>query len=245
MRTHVRRSAALGAALLAAGLLAGVVQPAPAHAALTGCSTDPVVTLSNGVTLEVNVSIQDALNDVTNVSYALDIPTGVTIKSVAYPDGSGGISSLTWTAQNTIGNYDDNTVVTTQTPTISMTAGQTATYGAPAQGHSGQTLHVHMHVALAGGCPTIAPRTLAPTPCIVGARVFMSLAWMCVSRGRVGATAAVMMWDVQRNEPRRRDCPPPSRAGAASGPDAVALTTDDAHRRSRPEPAPAPPPNRS
>jgi hypothetical protein len=156
MRTHVRRRGALGAAILATGLLARVVQPSPAHAALTRCSTDPVVTLSNGVTLEVNVSIQDTLSDVTNVSYALNIPTGVTVKSVAYPDGSGSISTLTWTAKNTIGNYDDNTVVTTKTPNISMTAnfqvtvlpaGQTATYGAPAQGHSGQTLHVHVHVA--------------------------------------------------------------------------------------------------
>ena len=51
----------LGVAVLSAGLLALFSRMAPnTHAAISGCRSDPVVTLSNGVTLDLSTVVDDS-----------------------------------------------------------------------------------------------------------------------------------------------------------------------------------------
>lgn len=151
---HVRRTV-LCTAVLTAGLLAAPLAAPSAHAAVA-CRADPVVTLSNGMTLDLSLSINDTLSDVQHIAYTLHGPLGTSLTSVSFPDGTGAISTVTYVADDTLGNYDGDTIVTTGTK-VSMTAyltplalppgSGTATPTAPAQGHSGQDLHVHLHVA--------------------------------------------------------------------------------------------------
>jgi hypothetical protein len=115
-----------------------------------------VAILSSGAVLDLNLSINDALSDVRHVAYTLHGPAGTSLVAVAYPDGTGAISDVRYLPDDTPGNYDGDTVVTTGTK-VAMTAylavvtlptgGGTPTPAAPAQGHSGQDLHIHLHIA--------------------------------------------------------------------------------------------------
>ena len=108
MHRSLRWLAGLGPVLLLVYALA-----APAARAAVVCRADPVVTLSNGVTLDLQISVQDTLSDVQHVAYTLHGPAGTTLVSVSYPDGTGSISSVQYVADNNTGNYDGDTVVTT------------------------------------------------------------------------------------------------------------------------------------
>jgi hypothetical protein len=142
--------------LLFAALLALAIAGLPRAQAIVGCRADPVVTLSNGAVIDLNLSINDTLSDVLHVHYTLHGPVGTSLVSVSYPDGTGAISDVEYVANDTLGNYDGDTVVTTGTK-VGMTAylsvlqlpisGGTPTPAAPAKGHSGQDLHVHLHIA--------------------------------------------------------------------------------------------------
>jgi hypothetical protein len=116
------------------------------------CRADPVVVLANGITVDLHVSINDTLSDVSHISYVLHGPP-VASAVATYPDGSGSISSFKYVPDDNVGNYDADIVVTTRTM-VSMTGYMDWVVGlgnptptAPAQGHSGQDLHIHMHVA--------------------------------------------------------------------------------------------------
>ncbi len=57
------RRALFGLAVPAAGLLAGTLAPAAAHAAMSS-SGDPLVTLSNGMKVGLSVQMVGALSDI-------------------------------------------------------------------------------------------------------------------------------------------------------------------------------------
>ena len=156
--TRYRLRARIGAAILAAGILAsGPLALNDAHAAIA-CRADPIVQLSNGITVDLHVSINDSLSDVHHINYVLHGPplqssSTVPAYVVSYPDGTGSFSSFTYMPDDNVGNYDADIVVTTGTM-VSMTGyldwvigGGQPTPTAPAQGHTGQDLHIHMHVA--------------------------------------------------------------------------------------------------
>jgi hypothetical protein len=54
----------LGAALLSASLLARSLVAPATHAAISGCRSDPVVTLSNGDALDLHATVTDTYDDV-------------------------------------------------------------------------------------------------------------------------------------------------------------------------------------
>ncbi len=167
--TRRPRRVALGAAALIAGLLAAGPLGAPRHAAAYGfCRSDPIVVLSNGITVDLHVTANDTLSDLRHVSYVLHGPplpaaplapvgalgSGSGWYTAIYPDGTGAISSFQYVPDDNVGNYDAYITVTTGTPNISMTGYMDWVVGtgnptptAPAQGHIGQALHIHMHVA--------------------------------------------------------------------------------------------------
>jgi len=71
----------LGAALLSASLLAHALVAPATHAAIGGCNSDPVVTLSNGDVLDLHATVTDTYDDVEQVSYTLYVPNGVWVTS--------------------------------------------------------------------------------------------------------------------------------------------------------------------
>lgn len=118
-----------------------------------------MVVLSNGAILDLNLLIGTSggtLSDVQHIAYTLHGPKGTSLMATSFPDGTGAISAVTYVADDSLGNYDGNTVVTTGTK-VNITAfltvlslptvGGTPTPAAPAQGHSGQDLHIHFHIA--------------------------------------------------------------------------------------------------
>ncbi len=72
---------AWAAALLAAGVLASPLAP-HAHAAFAACRADPLVTLSNGVSLRLYA---DIATDASQVAYALHGPVGTSVVSAVIP----------------------------------------------------------------------------------------------------------------------------------------------------------------
>jgi len=72
------------AALLAASVLATPLAPR-AHAAFGACRSDPLVTLSNGVTLRLYADIATDASQVQQVAYALHGPVGTSVVSAVIP----------------------------------------------------------------------------------------------------------------------------------------------------------------
>jgi len=71
----------LGVALLSASLLAHSLVAPATHAAIGGCNSDPIVTLSDGNVLDLHATVTDTYDDVEQVSYTLYVPNGVWVTS--------------------------------------------------------------------------------------------------------------------------------------------------------------------
>ena len=83
---RVLRQGALGAAALAAVFLA---VPSRSLAAVA-CRSDPIVILSNGIVLDLSATINDTVDDVTEVRYTLHVPSGIGIVTAISTDGAVG-----------------------------------------------------------------------------------------------------------------------------------------------------------
>lgn len=153
MRSRVRFTRlSFGGAALCGGLLLTSLGAVGVHAAVTACRSDPTVTLSNGAQVTLYEDIADTASDVTGITYQLHIPVGLTVTSVTYSGAiSSSLQSLSVTADENTGNYDAYTVVSTKTPNIAVTAymsgtaNGSTTVSCQTAGHSGQTLHSHLH----------------------------------------------------------------------------------------------------
>src|SRR5437764_5547457 len=77
--TRRARYVLLGTAVLSASLLARSLLAPDTHAAIGGCRSDPVVTLSNGAALDLHASVDDTATDVQQVSYTLSGPKGTSV----------------------------------------------------------------------------------------------------------------------------------------------------------------------
>ena len=81
---------------------------------------------------------------------ALHIPVGLTVNSISYTGAvPASLQSITVSSDENPGNYDAYTVVSTRTSKVSVTAYMSAnsTVSTQTSGHSGQTLHSHLHVS--------------------------------------------------------------------------------------------------
>ncbi len=140
------------AALLAAGLLINAPLVRVAHADISGCRSDPVVALSNGVTVDLSAVIADGAADVRGVAYTLHVPAGLRAVSVAPSGGPlGPKETIAVVADDAPATYDSATVVTTGTRGVAVSATTTlvAATGATlatgtARGRDRQTLRVHL-----------------------------------------------------------------------------------------------------
>jgi hypothetical protein len=147
------RRVLLGAGLVTAGLLAS---PLSAHAAIT-CRADPIVTLSNGMQVQMSDLIYDYASNVSKVAYTLHGPVGTTVTSVSYANTDPGIvETFQYVADNGAGNYDSYAAIYDTTPQVNVqyytTVTNTATGASlsqSAQTHlsaSGAVLHIHLHL---------------------------------------------------------------------------------------------------
>jgi hypothetical protein len=129
----------------AAGIFAGVVNVRAAQ--MVTCRTDPVIRLSNGVTLRLFEDIRDTPRDVTGITYGLEVPAGVRITSISY---SGPVptdlQSVAVAQQDRPGNYEEYAYVQTRARHVTVTAYVTAGARRSARvvGRSNEMLHVHL-----------------------------------------------------------------------------------------------------
>ncbi len=115
--THVKVTVALTALALS------LADRSPAHAEISGCGSDPVVLLSNGVAVDLSAAIDDVATDVQQVAYTLHAPVGTRVVGWQISDGPlGPKETLQFYADNAPNTYGTTTVVYTLTPHISATA---------------------------------------------------------------------------------------------------------------------------
>jgi hypothetical protein len=113
----------LSAALAAATLMAAPLFTPAAGAEIGACYTDPVVVLSNGMTLDISNTINDSYFDVQQVAYTLHAPVGVSVVSVIYTAGPiGPKETLRYYADSTWGRYTITSKVTTGASAVPVTA---------------------------------------------------------------------------------------------------------------------------
>jgi hypothetical protein len=145
-RIHKRCHALPGAALLAAGLLAGTLPASTARAAIGGCRSDPVVLLSSGDILDLRADIGDSATDVGQVAYTLHGPAGTSVITITPSSGLlGPKETFQYMADSAAGSYGVETMVSTLTPHVAVTAAAMAigalwTDSASASGWSQQLL---------------------------------------------------------------------------------------------------------
>ena len=112
----------LGAAVLSASLLAHALVAPATHAAIGGCNSDPVVTLSNGAVLDLHAVVDDAYADIQQVSYTLHAPVGTWVTSEVDTSVLGGKDTFQFRADNPPNTYSATTKVDTLTPQIPVRA---------------------------------------------------------------------------------------------------------------------------
>jgi hypothetical protein len=105
-----------------AGLLACLL-PAPhvAQASIGHCGSDPIVLLSDGTEIDMDVAIDDVSSDVLQVTYTLHAPVGTHV--IATIAGSlGARESWAVLADNAPKTYDTVTLVSTNTSGVQVQA---------------------------------------------------------------------------------------------------------------------------
>ncbi len=139
--------AMLGAAVFSAGLLASLFgAPHHAHAAI-GCRTDPIVTLSNGLVVQLSATVYDNPSDINAVTYTLHAPAGTSVVNVVYPVDPNNIpQTFNFYADNPAGTWDSYTYVDTKTTGVSVTAtaevNNLAVFSANGTDHQNVQIHV-------------------------------------------------------------------------------------------------------
>jgi hypothetical protein len=145
-----------GQALLGGTLLAGALLAAPlagtARASLTYCTSDPVITLSNGAVLDLDATIADSTADVQQVTYVVHAPAGTRMLTLVKTGGLMGLKeTVQFSATDPANTYDTTTTVSTGQKGVAVTASTKVvsalgvTLGFKSiSGLSGQTLLVHI-----------------------------------------------------------------------------------------------------
>jgi hypothetical protein len=88
--------------------------PTIAYASLL-CRSDPRVDLSNGVRLNIGVSIAARVQDITRVSYEVHVPRGVSMTNTIHTPGwATNIETFTLVADQAADQYSVSTVVRTR-----------------------------------------------------------------------------------------------------------------------------------
>jgi hypothetical protein len=112
----------LGAAVLSASLLTRSLLAPATHAALGGCRSDPIVTLSNGYAFDLHATVDDTYADIQQVTYTLHAPVGTWVTNEVDTSVLGGKETFLFRADNPPNTYSAATKVDTLTPHIPVVA---------------------------------------------------------------------------------------------------------------------------
>ncbi|OGO39780.1 MAG: hypothetical protein A2Z03_09585 [Chloroflexi bacterium RBG_16_56_8] len=133
--------------LLAFVVVAGM--PSTAEALVDGCRGDPIVVLSNGVTVRMSVQVSTSAANVKEVVYTLHAPAGTSIKSITYTGGPlKDKERVVFHADAKPGTYSTDTVVHAKAGRAAVSA--TTSVGAVSEtvsGYTGQHLRVTLNWA--------------------------------------------------------------------------------------------------
>jgi hypothetical protein len=87
--TACQRMFTIRSLALMLGVMLGIMAPVlQAHAGFSSCQGDPVVSLSNGVVLDLSVSLDISASSVNQIVYTVHAPKGTKVVSVTYTAGS-------------------------------------------------------------------------------------------------------------------------------------------------------------
>src|SRR5437588_5034859 len=120
--TRRARHMLLGAAVLSASLLARSLIAPATHAAVGGCRSDPVVTLSNGYAFDLSAVVNDTTTDVQQVSYTLHAPAGTSVTSEVDTSALGPKDTFQFYADEPPNTYSASAKANTLTPQMPVAA---------------------------------------------------------------------------------------------------------------------------
>lgn len=121
------------AAALALGLAVGPLGARGVGATFSTCDLDPVVVLSNGVTLSITAHVQAQASDIQQVTYTVHGPVGTSVASITY-DSLGSLESLQYIPDLPGSSFTVSAQVLASTPSVGVTTSTTVT---PSSGHGG------------------------------------------------------------------------------------------------------------
>jgi len=108
--------------LTAALLIALCLVVAQVNAASMTCRSDPIVFLSDGIRLQIGVTVDTSANDVISVQYQVHVPAGVGINHVIYvPQWAKNKEIVTLVADQPADSYQVFTIVRTGTANVPVT----------------------------------------------------------------------------------------------------------------------------
>jgi hypothetical protein len=119
-------SAALLMVSLCSVLMGLAVSSEPAYAGLSGCRTDPAITLFDGTVIQTQAQIGTNMYDVQNVTYNIHAPAGSRVLLIVNTDGLLGLKErVVFYADAPSGTYTVDTIVYTGSHNINVTATST------------------------------------------------------------------------------------------------------------------------
>ena len=133
---------------------------------ITGCRSDPLVTLSNGMQVRLTATIMTDPSQVSNVAYTLHVPQGLSVTSVQYDNGPLP-ETFNWVAdkppvdKNGNGQFTSQTQVTTVASTPAGPPSPGAPPNPPPPPSSNAGVYVNAY-GLAGAIRSVPPRTVRP-----------------------------------------------------------------------------------
>ncbi len=118
--SHSARRGAIAGLSVVAGLIMALAGSGIALG-ITSCRTDPTVTLSNGVSVQLWDSVGTDLSNVRGVSYVLHVPRGIRVSHVEY-DSTGYLEDLQVVDDQNGTHYSLTTTVSVNGSKASVTA---------------------------------------------------------------------------------------------------------------------------
>jgi hypothetical protein len=119
-------------------MLALMVAPLSAGAAVGGCRVDPILVLSNGLRIQVDVTIDTVAGNISSVDYEIHGPTNTRVVSTSYAGNTSIPENVTYIADAHNGTV---TVETTVNASVRADVEVIASAGTDSSTDGGRTNH--------------------------------------------------------------------------------------------------------
>lgn len=105
-----------GGLILTGMLVGGSLRAEQTHAQLAVCYGDPLISLSNGLTLDLSSAVFADAATVQTVTYTVTLPPNVSVTKITYPGNSGQFETVVTLPGTTPGAYAVDTVAAATQP---------------------------------------------------------------------------------------------------------------------------------